>query len=76
VGILGHEPALGGNEAVQTEHSMRQTQLLKRMWHEEAGQDLIEYALIAMLVALIAIAGLNNLAGKISSYYTSIGNGM
>lgn len=53
-----------------------QKQLLRRLWQEESGQDLIEYALVAVLIALVAIAGLNNLAGKITSYYTSIGNGM
>ena len=54
----------------------QQKNLLRRIWGEESGQDLIEYALIAMLVALIAIAGLNNLATKIGSYYTGIGNDM
>lgn len=39
---------------------------------DETGQDLIEYALIATLVALIAITGLNGIAGSISSEYSSI----
>jgi pilus assembly protein Flp/PilA len=50
--------------------------LLMRIWHEESGQDLIEYALIATLIALVAISGLNGLASKIGSYYTGIGNDM
>jgi pilus assembly protein Flp/PilA len=50
--------------------------LLMRMWHDESGQDLIEYALIATLIALVAISGLNGLASKIGSYYTGIGNDM
>jgi pilus assembly protein Flp/PilA len=64
--------------AVQTEHSMNDNnkQILQRIWHEESGQDLIEYALIAMLIALVAISGLNGLASKIGSYYTGIGNDM
>lgn len=70
-------PALGRFGAVQTELSMKtHLRLFRRIVWEESGQDLIEYALIAMLVALIAIAGLNNLAGKISSYYTGIGSDM
>jgi pilus assembly protein Flp/PilA len=51
-------------------------QILKRICHDESGQDLIEYALIAMLIALVAISGLNGLASKINSYYTGIGNDM
>jgi pilus assembly protein Flp/PilA len=50
--------------------------LLRNLLHDESGQDLIEYALIAMLVCLVAITGLNSLSGKISSRYTAIGNGM
>jgi Flp pilus assembly pilin Flp len=55
---------------------IKTTMLLRRLWREELGQDLIEYALIATLVALIAISGLNSLAGKIQSYYTGIANDM
>ena len=47
---------------------------LKNLLHDESGQDLIEYALIAALVAVIAIVGLNNLAGKINSQFTKIGS--
>lgn len=63
--------------AVHTEFSMNKNKIiLQRIWHDESGQDLIEYALIAMLIALVAITGLNGLASKISSYYTGIGNDM
>lgn len=30
--------------------------MLKRLWKEEEGQDLIEYALLVTLIALIAAA--------------------
>jgi len=48
-------------------------QILKNLLHEDAGQDLVEYALIAALIALVAITGLNNLSGKINSEYTKVG---
>jgi pilus assembly protein Flp/PilA len=51
-------------------------QLLSFLWRDESGQDLIEYALVAMLIALVAITGLNGLASKISNYYTGIGTDM
>ena len=41
---------------------------------EEQGQDLVEYALLASLVALASIAALKVLGGKISSFYNTVGN--
>lgn len=41
---------------------------------EESGQDLIEYALIAALIALAAISGMTSLAGKINNEFGSVGN--
>ena len=35
-------------------------ELLKRLRQDESGKDLIEYALIAALIALAAIAGLKS----------------
>jgi len=48
----------------------------KMLWalvQEESGQDLIEYGLIAALIALVAIAGLNGLASSINSEFNMIG---
>jgi pilus assembly protein Flp/PilA len=50
----------------------RMVGLLWALYNDESGQDLIEYALIATLVALVAITGLNGLASSISSEYNSI----
>lgn len=46
--------------------------LLQALYIDESGQDLIEYALIATLVALVAITGMNSLASSITSEYNSI----
>jgi Flp pilus assembly pilin Flp len=45
---------------------------LKNLHKEESGQDLIEYALIGLLVALGAIAGMGTLASSINHVYTQI----
>jgi pilus assembly protein Flp/PilA len=45
----------------------------KCLLRDESGQDLIEYALIAALVALAAISGLTGLSAKINSEFTKIG---
>ena len=46
--------------------------LLKRFHKEESGQDLIEYALIGLLIALGAIAGMGTLASSINAEFTKI----
>jgi len=46
--------------------------LLKQLHEEEAGQDLIEYALIGLIVALGALAGMGTLAKSINSEFNKI----
>jgi len=50
--------------------------LLKRLWKEEQGQDLIEYALLVALVALAATLGMNALAVKINAEFTALGTSL
>jgi pilus assembly protein Flp/PilA len=45
--------------------------LLKRLWKEEEGQDLVEYGLLIVLVALGAIAGMSKLASAINTAFNS-----
>ena len=45
---------------------------LKNLHKEESGQDLIEYALIGLIVALGAIAGMGTLAASINAEYSKI----
>ncbi|MFN7998315.1 MAG: Flp family type IVb pilin [Bryobacteraceae bacterium] len=45
-----------------------------QMFREENGQDLIEYALVAALIALAATAGMKTVATDINSAFTNIGN--
>jgi pilus assembly protein Flp/PilA len=44
---------------------------LKRLWQEEKGQDLVEYALVAALIALASVAALNNVAGLLKTAFTN-----
>jgi len=44
-----------------------------QLFREDNGQDLIEYALVAALIALAATAGMNVVAGDINAAFTSIG---
>jgi pilus assembly protein Flp/PilA len=56
------------------EKALPMHKVLKRLFADESGQDLIEYALIAALIALVVISGLNGLSSKINSVYTKVGN--
>ena len=45
--------------------------MLMRLWKEEEGQDLLEYALLIVLIVLIAAAAINPLGATIAKIYTS-----
>lgn len=46
----------------------------KRFVNEESGQDLIEYALVAGLIGLAAVAAMGTLGNTISNGFNSVGN--
>lgn len=48
-------------------------QLLKNLAVEDSGQDLIEYALVAALVGLGAVAAIKGLTNSISNTFNSVG---
>jgi pilus assembly protein Flp/PilA len=51
-------------------------QLLRNLHYDESGQDLIEYALIAALIAVAAIAAMKGLTTKITTEFNTIGNSL
>ncbi len=50
--------------------------LLRRLHKEEEGQDLIEYALIGLIIALGALAGMGQLASSLNSEFTKLGSSL
>jgi pilus assembly protein Flp/PilA len=46
--------------------------LLKRFVREEAGQDLIEYALLAGFISLVAVVAITNVGTGINTVYGNI----
>ncbi len=50
--------------------------LIKRLWSDEEGQDLVEYGLLVALVALAATAGMNVLASAINNTFTNLGTAL
>lgn len=45
--------------------------LILRLWKEEEGQDLTEYALLVVLVGLTSITAMTSLAQAISKAFSS-----
>jgi pilus assembly protein Flp/PilA len=45
--------------------------LVSRLWKEEEGQDLTEYALVIVLVALGSVTAMGSLAQAISTAFSS-----
>jgi pilus assembly protein Flp/PilA len=50
--------------------------LLLQLLKETDGQDLIEYALLAALVALGAVAGMQALAGGINAKFSDVSSSL
>lgn len=46
----------------------------REFWKDDAGQDLIEYALMAGMVAVAAVASMPPLAATMSSVFSKIGS--
>ena len=47
---------------------------MRRFIQDEQGQDLVEYALLASLVAMASVAALKVLGPKISGFYNKVSN--
>lgn len=50
--------------------------MMLRLWREEDGQDLVEYALIVAAVGLALITTVNQLTTAVVSLYSSITQGL
>jgi len=45
--------------------------LLTRLWKEEEGQDLTEYALLLVMIALVGATTLSTIGTRISTIFTN-----
>lgn len=50
--------------------------LMKRLVREDDGQDLIEYALLAALIALAAVTAMNSLGGAINTKFNAVSSSL
>jgi pilus assembly protein Flp/PilA len=49
-------------------------EVLRSLHQDESGQDLIEYALVAALIAFAAVAAMQTLATQINGAFSTIGS--
>ena len=45
--------------------------LFVRLWKEEEGQDLTEYALLLVLISLVAVASMKTVGNAVSDVFTN-----
>lgn len=50
--------------------------MFKRFFKNSKGMALIEYALIASLIAMIAISGIKFIGNELNNKFTTVANGM
>jgi pilus assembly protein Flp/PilA len=66
-------PLAGGRgpTKLNSQEDLLMTELLKRLWQEEEGQDLTEYALLLVLIALAAIVVMGTLGSAINNVFST-----
>jgi pilus assembly protein Flp/PilA len=47
-------------------------QFINRLVRDEAGQDLVEYAMLLAFIALIAIVGVKTLGTTVDSFFSNV----
>jgi pilus assembly protein Flp/PilA len=55
---------------------LMRTYVWAQIWREDNGQDLIEYALVAALIAFAAVISMKALAVQINTAFTTIGTNL
>ncbi len=51
-------------------------QLMNRFTQDESGQNLVEYALVVVLIALAAITAMGTLGNSVNAAFTKIGSSL
>jgi pilus assembly protein Flp/PilA len=60
--------------ALQGRKKTMNVQTLRNLLREESGQDLIEYALVAAVIGLAAVAAMSTLANNVSNAFSAVGS--
>jgi len=69
-------PECRGNLNEEKQNMKNMKQLMTNLINEDSGQDLIEYALVAALVGLGAVAAMKGLSNSIGNTFNGVGNSL
>jgi len=69
-------PECRGNPKEEKYKMKNMKQILTNLMNEDSGQDLIEYALVAALVGLGAVAAMGGLKNAVSNTFNTIGTSL
>jgi Flp pilus assembly pilin Flp len=67
--MMGDRAAMG---KTNREMTMTLRMIVKNLFRDEEGQDLIEYALLATFVSLLAVVGANALGTALNNWYNQV----
>ena len=67
---MGRASQPGGPQMKNIFHKLQVK--IQSLRNEEEGQDLVEYALLVSLIALVCISGIGNVATALSTVFTNI----
>ena len=51
-------------------------QLIRRLWTDESGQDLVEYALLLVLITLVVIVAMRILGPAIANFFNDVSDNL
>ena len=52
------------------------TQQIRRLWTDESGQDLVEYALLLVLLTLVVIVALRIIGPVIAGFFNDVSDNL
>jgi pilus assembly protein Flp/PilA len=55
--------------------ALKRASIFARLWKDEAGQDLVEYALIAGFIGCGTVLGVHGLAAQVAGFINTVANG-
>ena len=58
------------------EETSRMKQLIRRLWTDESGQDMVEYALLLVLITLVVIVALRIMGPVISNFFNDVSDNL
>ena len=66
----------GESGAQQDWEKRRMTQQIRRLWTDESGQDMVEYALLLVLLTLVVIVALRILGPVLAGFFNDVSDNL